>query len=169
MANSITSEELDRLLDKKAVVLKRLAAMPGVKPRRGKLTDVSELFHKHHNPVHVCKHTWRSLSESLHLLLQDVLSRQAQGAAGHGMLNKIYKQNLRETEATGGQVSSDASSSRFFLPSEITYAGHSVTPLSLCGDYFSARSRTAHMPYHMIMHLAVPTKVSGSLQDGDQR
>lgn len=51
MANSITSEELDRLLDKKAVVLKKLAAMPGVKPRKGELADFSELFHKHHNPV----------------------------------------------------------------------------------------------------------------------
>ena len=37
MASSITAEELDRLYEKRAIVLKRLAAMPGVKPRKGEL------------------------------------------------------------------------------------------------------------------------------------
>lgn len=37
MASSITAEELDRLFDERATVLKRLAAMPAVKAKKGEL------------------------------------------------------------------------------------------------------------------------------------
>ena len=37
MASSITAEEMDRLFDKRAIVLKRLAAMPAVRAKKGEL------------------------------------------------------------------------------------------------------------------------------------
>ena len=37
MASSITAEEMNRLFDKRAIVLKRLAAMPAVRAKKGEL------------------------------------------------------------------------------------------------------------------------------------